>query len=138
MSKKECIICSHFVPDMLINDNHEIFHGICDITKERKRFQDSCYRWDDFFENDRTMTKEEAIKQLDWMKYRFRFSLRWEQNRAFNMAIEALKVDIVYCKECKYRDEFGCHNPVWGDGWGNYPPPNPSDGEFCSFGERTE
>lgn len=49
---------------------------------------------------------------------------------------ETPSIDIVHCKECKHRDKFGCHNPIWGDGWANYPPPNPSDDDFCSYGER--
>lgn len=47
MSKRECVLCRHFVADVLINDNREIFHGVCKFTKERKRFQDGCYRWED-------------------------------------------------------------------------------------------
>lgn len=45
-------------------------------------------------------------------------------------------IPLVRCKDCKWRNKFGCHNPIWGDGWGNYPPPNPSDDAFCSYGER--
>ena len=45
-------------------------------------------------------------------------------------------VNIVRCKECKWRNKYGCHNPKWGDGWANYPPPNPQDDDFCSYGER--
>lgn len=45
-------------------------------------------------------------------------------------------IPLVRCKDCKWRNRFGCHNPIWGDGWGNYPPPNPSDDDFCSRGER--
>ena len=33
----------------------------------------------------------------------------------------APSIDIVRCKECKYYNRFGCHNPIWGDGWASYP-----------------
>ena len=51
---------------------------------------------------------------------------------------EAPSIDIVRCKECKWRNEYGCHNPIWGDGWANYPSPNPRADDFCSYGERRE
>ena len=44
--------------------------------------------------------------------------------------------DLVRCKECKWQNEYGCHNPIWGDGWANYPSPNPRADDFCSYGER--
>ena len=47
-------------------------------------------------------------------------------------------IDIVRCEKCKWRNKYGCHNPKWGDGWANYPPPNPQDDDFCSYGERRE
>lgn len=45
---------------------------------------------------------------------------------------------IVRCKDCKHRDKFGCHNPIWGDGWANYPAPSTKDTDFCAYGERSE
>lgn len=55
-----------------------------------------------------------------------------------NIMRKCAPIDIVRCKECRWRNRFGCHNPIWGDGWGNYSPPNPSDDDFCSMGERSE
>lgn len=39
-------------------------------------------------------------------------------------------IDIVYCKECEYHDSHGCHK------WRKYPPPEPANNAFCSYGER--
>ena len=47
-------------------------------------------------------------------------------------------IDIVRCKECRWRNDYGCHNPIWGDGWANYLSPSPREDDFCSYGERKE
>lgn len=47
-------------------------------------------------------------------------------------------VKIVRCKDCKWYG-WGlteCHNPRYGDGWANYPPPQVYDEYFCKDGER--
>ena len=47
---------------------------------------------------------------------------------------------IVHCKDCKWY-EWGlieCHNPRYGDGWANYPPPQVYDEYFCKDGERKD
>lgn len=75
------------------------------------------------------MTREEAIKILEDERY-----VIWEsasektfamtRNKAFDMAIEALSVDLVRCGECIYRDccsELG--DEIDAD-------------DYCSFGER--
>lgn len=51
---------------------------------------------------------------------------------------------VVLCRDCKYRgcswNEYdeSCHNPRFGDGWGNYPPPDVRDDFFCADGERKD
>lgn len=95
------------------------------------------------------MTKEEAL-----MFWKFRYEQakdfideHWEaQERrehreyvdALYMAIEALQNEPVRCKECKWLDKNGvdCHNPRYGDGWANYPPPYVGEEYFCKDGER--
>lgn len=47
-------------------------------------------------------------------------------------------VKVTRCKDCKWFDsryDF-CHNPRWGNGWGNYPPPTVTEERFCCDGER--
>lgn len=91
------------------------------------------------------MTREEAIKVLDQMKDGFiavrngnpvMYGFSDYAMQAFDIAIEALQTDLVRCEKCKHRDNFGCHNPIWGDGWANYPSPYPRDEDFCSYGKR--
>lgn len=38
------------------------------------------------------------------------------------------------CVECKHYDRRTdvCHNPRWGDGWANYPPPSVNEDFFCA------
>jgi hypothetical protein len=50
--------------------------------------------------------------------------------------IASVKEEVVRCKDCKHSDKFGCHNPIWVDGWANYPSPITKDTDFCSFGDR--
>ena len=67
------------------------------------------------------MTREKAINQLGWLTCKTNEEQKLE---AIDMAIEALKVDLVRCGECKYRDccsELG--DKVEAD-------------DYCSFGER--
>lgn len=79
------------------------------------------------------MTREEAIEKLE----AFAPMVVDDTREALDMAIEALKTDIVRCGECKYRDpenkhcdcglleRLGCRFPV-------------NDDYFCSYGERSE
>ena len=49
-------------------------------------------------------------------------------------------IKVVRCKDCKWY-EWGlteCHNPRYGDGWANYPPPQVYDEYFCKDGERKD
>ena len=48
---------------------------------------------------------------------------------------------VVFCKDCKWLDRWNgcdCHNPRFGDGYANYPPPTVRDDFFCADGERRE
>ena len=48
---------------------------------------------------------------------------------------------VVYCRDCKWLDrwnECDCHNPRFGDGYANYPPPMVRDDFFCADGERRD
>ena len=81
------------------------------------------------------MTKEEAIKIINQHKSEAEYHLRLTQVlssiedellniQAFNMAVEALKIDLVRCGECKYQDscsELGEKIEV---------------DDYCSFGKR--
>ena len=87
-----------------------------------------------------------------------------ELDEAFFMAIEALQgyeevkayadtlvdafiedgeelaesVKVVRCKDCRWYDNrYGdvCHNPRYGDGWANYPPPYVDEDYWCKDGE---
>lgn len=70
-----------------------------------------------------------------------------EQAKAYNHCIcmideqkTADVVEVVRCKDCKWfdsRNDF-CHNPRWGNGWANYPPPTVIEERFCCDGERRE
>ena len=47
--------------------------------------------------------------------------------------------ELVRCKDCRWYDNrYGdvCHNPRYGDGWANYPPPYVDEDYFCKDGER--
>ena len=51
----------------------------------------------------------------------------------------AESVKVVRCKDCKWYDNrYGdvCHNPRYGDGWANYPPPYVDEDYWCKDGER--
>lgn len=46
---------------------------------------------------------------------------------------------VVRCKDCQWYDNrYGdvCHNPRYGDGWANYPPPYVDEDYWCKDGER--
>ena len=49
--------------------------------------------------------------------------------------------EVVRCKDCRWYDNrYGdvCHNPRYGDGWANYPPPYVDEYYWCKDGERGE
>ena len=75
------------------------------------------------------MKREEAINLLGWLKSK---TNRDDDLEAIDMAIEAMRTDIVFCKDCKKRGAFGpktfcalyaCSVP---------------DEHYCSYGERGE
>lgn len=43
---------------------------------------------------------------------------------------DAPSIDIVFCKECKWRDNIGCALKIVDDS------DKPKDDDFCSYGER--
>ena len=102
------------------------------------------------------MKREEAINLIGWLKSK---TNRDDDLEAIDMAIEALHredmllksletnepiydmVDVVRCKDCRWYDNrYGdvCHNPRYGDGWANYPPPYVDEDYWCKDGERKD
>lgn len=49
-------------------------------------------------------------------------------------------VEVVRCEDCKWCDTEvnDCHNPRFGNGWANYPPPTVREDFFCGDGERKD
>jgi len=43
---------------------------------------------------------------------------------------------VTHCKDCKHWDGYFCHNPNWGDGYGNYTPPIKAEDGYCDWAER--
>lgn len=88
------------------------------------------------------MNREEAIKILKGIKEEagaYEESVCYvgadEDIEAFNMAIEALQINIVRCKDCKHRDEkcgMGEHR------WCKILKMSTVPNDFCSYGERRE
>ena len=88
------------------------------------------------------MNREEAIKVLSsydvngvWADVDGKPYNAEEQAEAFDMAIEALKTEIVRCKDCKHYDEGGfCWHPAAevGDTLATEPT------DSCRYGERSE
>lgn len=85
------------------------------------------------------MTKQEAIKILDWIP------TKGDEVDAMEMAIEALSIDIVRCKDCKYFEYDHVEKldgvPLivaheictrWSDGV------KTSENGYCFLGERGE
>ena len=79
---------------------------------------------------ERVMTKEEAIKMIENDKRIHHDFLSGKYRQALTMAINALRIDIVHCRECKYADSIKC--PMYYKGLGY------TDDDFCSYGERRE
>lgn len=47
-------------------------------------------------------------------------------------------VEVVRCRDCRWYDNrYGdvCHNPRYGDGWANYPPPYVNEDYWCKDGD---
>ena len=93
------------------------------------------------------MTREEAIKVLSsydvngvWADVDGKPYNAEEQAEAFDMAIEALKVDIVHCEECKHWKDYECHCESAStdhEGGASYSLDRDAN-DYCSFGERGE
>ena len=82
------------------------------------------------------MKREEAIHFATCLKNNWTINFA-DIEEFYDMAIEALSV--VRCKECRWYDNrYGdvCHNPRYGDGWANYPPPYVDEDYWCKDGER--
>jgi len=49
-------------------------------------------------------------------------------------------VEVVRCEDCYWFDRRRgeCHNPRYGNGWANYPPPSVDEEYFCADGERKD
>lgn len=87
------------------------------------------------------MTRDEAIevlKRIDKCFYLGGELFNTQKEEAVNMAIDALKVDVVHCEECKHYNE-------WQNGTGNCQRSDNSYfwfgvdfNDYCSFGERRE
>lgn len=74
------------------------------------------------------MIQDDIRKHHDYLSGRYRKALR--------MAVEALSVDIVRCKDCKHYEkyEFWSACGYWsGD---PYEQAGMGDDDFCSYGER--
>ena len=103
------------------------------------------------------MTMEEAIYQIKQLAVLSTDKEIPKITEALDMAIEALQredrllksletnepiydmVDVVRCKDCRWYDNrYGdvCHNPRYGDGYANYPPPYCDEDYWCKDGER--
>lgn len=81
------------------------------------------------------MTRKEARIWLITKREEFMHKYMVKEAEALTMAIEALKADIVHCKECKHYDEGGfCWHPAaeLGDTLATEPT------DSCSYGERSE
>ena len=52
-----------------------------------------------------------------------------------NKTVDA--VEVVRCKDCKHRDEYGCCTPpiISSYGWDHL---EPKDNDYCSYGERKD
>ena len=68
------------------------------------------------------MTREEAIEWLTDIKENV--TENWSQDVAIDMATEALQIDVVRCKDCRY---YKCGVDLC---------ESLGDDGFCSYGER--
>lgn len=64
--------------------------------------------------------------------YHYEYDGKWNINITIT--------DLIRCKDCKWWEQRGydgnCHNPIWGDGWANYPSPSTLEEGFCYRAER--
>ena len=58
------------------------------------------------------------------------FTTRPDMMRAIQIIKDEPGIDIVRCKECKWRDHIGCALKIVDDS------DKPKDDDFCSYGER--
>lgn len=97
-----------------------------------------------------TMTKGEAIGFLEKCRYWFMPYTSEEDtwNEALDMAIEALQIDLVRCKDCKHRETDDC--PMYWTEWAIFEYYDghadnneiihdyTTDNGYCNYGEREE
>lgn len=68
------------------------------------------------------------------------FVIIWGQENRIDATIETWQKELVMCRNCKHFDSgfYVCHNPRFGDGYANYPPPSVNEEFYCEDGERKE
>lgn len=96
-----------------------------------------------------TMTKEQAIQILstrDWSGMLCGYTSGYTE--ALDMAIEALQIDLVQCKDCKHRETDDC--PMYWVEWSIFEDCDgytddkyivhdyTTDDGYCNYGERKE
>lgn len=83
------------------------------------------------------MTREEAIQEFQNVKDLIRQDGKdWFDERdleLIDMAIEALKTDVVYCKDCKHYIVEGITTQY---GWCHEYKHSVNEDDYCSYGER--
>ena len=96
-----------------------------------------------------TMTREQAIEILstrDWSGMLCGYTSGYTE--ALDMAIEALKINLVQCKDCKHRETDDC--PMYWVEWSIFEDCDgytddkyivhdyTTDNGYCNYGERKE
>jgi hypothetical protein len=78
-----------------------------------------------------TMTREEAIKRIKYHKivHKMNEPNAIKISEALDMAIEALTIDLVRCKECRFFKREECRYYI---AYGIRRKPN----DFCSYGKH--
>ena len=95
---------------------------------------------------------EEAVRQAlakainalaVYPQFKWERDIAIEQLDEYGISFGAKKDDdivkVVRCKDSRrYDNRYGdvCHNPRYGDGWANYPPPYVDEDYWCKDGER--
>lgn len=84
---------------------------------------------------EKTMNDEDTTEWKRW-------STILTERSAFKFDVaDAPTVDaepVVRCKDCRWYGQGCCHNPRYGDGWANYPPPSVNEEYYCADGKRRE
>ena len=102
----------------------------------------------------KNLSRKEALEILNGMKVKIKIPkaavMQNKRNAALDMAIEALKYseiklrteilpaaqpEIIRCKDCKHRDEYGCCRYWKGQAMSEHPIPT-DDYDFCSMAKR--